>query len=65
MRSRDAVCLGLLRGSKTQRTPLQFQLASIRSMDTGHDVDERRFSRAVLTHERVDPSRLEGQVDIG
>jgi hypothetical protein len=35
----------------------------VRRVDPGHDLDERRLAGPVLTHQRMDLARVEGQGD--
>src|SRR5581483_2677419 len=60
----DAELPRLLRGQVGEALALHDELACVRGLGAGHDLDERRLPRAVLAHEGVDlrGEDLEGDV---
>src|SRR5207245_4480009 len=54
----DPEGLRLERASHAHQTAVDMELPGVGLLDAGHDLDERRFSRAVLPEQRVDLARL-------
>jgi len=61
---RDALHLGLLRVADVDGPAVEEDLAGIRAVDAGHDLDEGGFTRAVLADEGMDFSAVEGEGDV-
>ena len=60
---RDAVALRLGGAADRDRLAGQEDLAAVRLVDAGHDLDQRRLAGAVLAEERVHLAGMEGQRD--
>ena len=59
----DAVALRLGRAADRDRLAGQEDLATVRLIDAGHDLDQRRLARAVLAEKRVHLAGVKGQRD--
>jgi hypothetical protein len=60
----DAVALRFRRAGHRDRRPGKQDLAMIRLIDAGHDLDQRRLAGAVLAEQRVDLAGMERERDV-
>ena len=60
MNNGDASTLGVDGRTQADGPPLEEDLAVIGRIDAGHDLHQRRFPRAVLPQEGVNPTQKEG-----
>jgi hypothetical protein len=58
----DAVALRLGGGVDVRRLPVDRHLSVIGTVETGHDLDERRLAGAVLAEQRMHLSAVQGDV---
>jgi len=61
---RDAGVLRVARVVKSDRAPIEHDLAIVPGIDAAHDVHQRRLARAVLAHQAMDLAlpHIEGDV---
>jgi hypothetical protein len=59
----DAVPLGVGRAAQGDLLAVDDDRSLVRRVDSRHDLDEGRLAGPVLTHQRVDLARVEGQRD--